>query len=405
MYKFILVLCFLLVGCPRAVCGDGVLEKGEACDDANLTNADGCEADCSLPACNNGIVDPNEVCFFAPLTFVTDTGPTNVVSSDLNEDGSLDIVTANFAGESLGVLLGDGAGGFSRLPDIEFDSFASFVAVADFDLDGVLDLAVALADVNRVDVLRGLGDGTFEPLTTISVSLFSSNELIVGDFSENGAPDLMIESEDGIELHLNNGSGGFLPPRFFLTENPIIFFDSGDFNGDNNLDVVVTQDAVEGGVQTLLGDGLGNFAIQPLVPTNGGPLSLLAGNFDTDNVLDLVTVFSSSEMGILIGNGDGLFSESKRFPFFAARDLASGDINNDEFLDVAVAVDVNSDLVSHLGLLLGDGAGGFEVLPLLPAGNVNVGNVALADFNADGALDAVLTYPIDAQVVVFLSEP
>jgi cysteine-rich repeat protein len=47
--------------CPP-VCGDGVIEPGEQCDDGNTINGDGCEADCTLPFCGNGILDPNEQC-------------------------------------------------------------------------------------------------------------------------------------------------------------------------------------------------------------------------------------------------------------------------------------------------------------------------------------------------------
>jgi cysteine-rich repeat protein len=67
MYKFMIALCFLSIGCSEAVCGDTSLDEGEACDDGNTENADGCEANCSLPSCQNGIVDPNEVCLY-PFT-------------------------------------------------------------------------------------------------------------------------------------------------------------------------------------------------------------------------------------------------------------------------------------------------------------------------------------------------
>ena len=33
-----------------AVCGDGVLDPGEACDDGNTVDGDGCQADCTWPA-------------------------------------------------------------------------------------------------------------------------------------------------------------------------------------------------------------------------------------------------------------------------------------------------------------------------------------------------------------------
>ncbi len=47
-----------------AVCGDGVLQPGEVCDDGNTVNGDDCSADClvDLSNCGNGQVDPGESC-------------------------------------------------------------------------------------------------------------------------------------------------------------------------------------------------------------------------------------------------------------------------------------------------------------------------------------------------------
>ena len=49
-----------------AVCGNGVIEDGEACDDGNQTPGDGCEVDCSITqitaACGDGTVDLGEAC-------------------------------------------------------------------------------------------------------------------------------------------------------------------------------------------------------------------------------------------------------------------------------------------------------------------------------------------------------
>ena len=53
------------VACPGgmvAICGDGNLDPGEECDDGNILDGDGCQANCMLPICGDGIVDPNEQC-------------------------------------------------------------------------------------------------------------------------------------------------------------------------------------------------------------------------------------------------------------------------------------------------------------------------------------------------------
>jgi cysteine-rich repeat protein len=46
------------------VCGDGLKEGSEGCDDGNLTNGDGCSANCTVEAvvCGNGIKEAGEAC-------------------------------------------------------------------------------------------------------------------------------------------------------------------------------------------------------------------------------------------------------------------------------------------------------------------------------------------------------
>ncbi len=45
-------------------CGNGVVEAGEACDDGNLADGDGCESNCQVGEvlCGNGVLDPGEAC-------------------------------------------------------------------------------------------------------------------------------------------------------------------------------------------------------------------------------------------------------------------------------------------------------------------------------------------------------
>ena len=47
---------------PVAVCGNGVLEAPELCDDNNLVDGDGCDSNCTPTACGNGIVTVGEQC-------------------------------------------------------------------------------------------------------------------------------------------------------------------------------------------------------------------------------------------------------------------------------------------------------------------------------------------------------
>ena len=49
-------------GCRMSVCGDGMLEGPESCDDGNRVDGDGCDRRCRLESCGNGTVEGDEAC-------------------------------------------------------------------------------------------------------------------------------------------------------------------------------------------------------------------------------------------------------------------------------------------------------------------------------------------------------
>ncbi|HEV8322491.1 MAG TPA: DUF4215 domain-containing protein [Myxococcota bacterium] len=48
--------------CTVTACGNGIVTAGETCDDGNLASGDGCDANCTPTACGNGVVTAGEVC-------------------------------------------------------------------------------------------------------------------------------------------------------------------------------------------------------------------------------------------------------------------------------------------------------------------------------------------------------
>jgi cysteine-rich repeat protein len=48
--------------CELPVCGDGVRQALEACEDGNIVNGDGCNSACVLETCGNGVIDAGEPC-------------------------------------------------------------------------------------------------------------------------------------------------------------------------------------------------------------------------------------------------------------------------------------------------------------------------------------------------------
>ena len=50
------------LACKLPACGDGILSPGEACEDGNLLENDSCTHLCTLPACGDGLVSAGEQC-------------------------------------------------------------------------------------------------------------------------------------------------------------------------------------------------------------------------------------------------------------------------------------------------------------------------------------------------------
>ncbi len=56
---------------PTPICGNGLLEQGEACDDGNKSNLDACTNACALPGCGDALCSASESC----LACAVDCGP------------------------------------------------------------------------------------------------------------------------------------------------------------------------------------------------------------------------------------------------------------------------------------------------------------------------------------------
>jgi cysteine-rich repeat protein len=75
------------------VCGNGITEVGEQCDDHNLVNGDTCEANCTTPRCGNAIPDVGEECEDGNVVAGDGCSPTctaemtHVVINEVDYDG------------------------------------------------------------------------------------------------------------------------------------------------------------------------------------------------------------------------------------------------------------------------------------------------------------------------------
>src|SRR5207253_530444 len=132
------------------------------------------------------------------------------VVGDFNGDGKQDLAVINYP-NSLSILLGDGAGGFTTT-NYAIGSYAVSIAVGDFNGDGKQDLAVANygtgSDPNTVSILLGDGAGGFRARTNFPVGS-SPASVAVGDFNNDGKQDLAVANtgSNNVSILLGNGDG------------------------------------------------------------------------------------------------------------------------------------------------------------------------------------------------------
>jgi hypothetical protein len=114
--------------------------------------------------------------FLEPVGFPVGTNPDGAAVGDLNHDGSLDLVVANFIDNTVSVLLGRGDGTFAPKVDYQTGKGPSSIAIADVNGDGKPDLVVSNFTDGTLSVLKGNGDGTFH-CTRIGLPTPTLNQL------------------------------------------------------------------------------------------------------------------------------------------------------------------------------------------------------------------------------------
>jgi hypothetical protein len=361
---------------------------------------------------NNG----NET-FQARTDYPAGTNPHAVATADFNGDGFLDLAIANSncpafpscGPGTISILLGNGDGTFQGPSDYstgtDTDPYA--LVVGDFNGDMIMDLAVANYATDTVSVMLGAADGTFGSPVAFSVGSEPAS-VASGALTSNGNLDLVVANfhSNTVSVLLGNGDGTFKPAVSYNVGHGPISVALGDFNGDQKLDLVVVNET-DNNASVLLGNGDGTFQPQVAYPTGtgGNPLSVVVGDFNGDGNLDLaVADFTTQQVSVLLGNGDGTFQTVKAYPTGAnPSSIVIADFNGDGKLDLALtSTPLGGSPGNEVSLLLGNGDGTFASPTLFGTGS-EAYSAAVGDFNGDGAADLAVANGVSNTVSVLLN--
>ena len=183
----------------------------------------------------------------SPPTLPTGTNPDSVDVGDVNDDGRVDIVVANYTSNDVSVFLGNGDGTYQTPVTFSVSPNPSSVIVADFNNDCRLDIATSSFSSNNICVLLNTGTN-------------GANTVSFG-------PQILSPAGNGIKA---------------LAQL--------DFNGDKNIDLIAVN-SKSNSISLLLGKGDGTFQIEQTFAVGTTPVALAIGAVSYTH-LTLPTIYS-----------------------------------------------------------------------------------------------------------------
>ncbi len=337
---------------------------------------------------------------FGPAQIIaTPPSPAGATCGDLTGDGLFDVVVSSFVDGSLTIYTGQEVGGFIELGTFDVGEGPRSVSIVDFDTSGSLDVVVVNSRSDNISVLFGDGAGNF-PFEATTVNLDGLNQSnapfagFVSNYDDNPLPDLAIVSQGRPSLHilLNSGAGLSQEPMPQLPRSRGVA--GADINDDGLADLAVLS--TESVVRILLGTVTGSFVVDESVLVHPSARAVALGDFDGDDLVDIAVAYNEDNtIQIILANAPARFvnvgavlaSESfNPLTVLAGRSTAGS--------DQLVLADAETRSVS---LLEADGGG--AITPTLLRSTANAPrSLILADMNDDGLLDAVTVAKVGREV-------
>ena len=337
-----------------------------------------------------------QTCFEGPRSFGTGSYPLQLVHADFNSDGWEDLATVNYTSTtspgSVSVLINIGAGVFAPQANYPVGFGPESLAVGDFDNDGHPDLVVANTWGASCTVLHNLGNGTFAPAALLVANNYPAT-LVCADVNADGFVDIAVGGNFGftgyVGLYLNLGTSGFSAPQYYTTGGAPTAIAAADLNGDGYVDLATASEYGEA-LSVLLNVGPGQFPAHADFATGPEPHSLVAADLDGDGDLDLAlanagySTAPNGNLSLYFNTGAGVFAPQVGIPTNDATiGLDAADFDGDGIVDLVLS---NANSGGNLWLLHNQGAGSFVQVAAVAAGSLPYSVVAI-DFDRDGTLD------------------
>jgi tetratricopeptide (TPR) repeat protein len=293
------------------------------------------------------------------------------------------------------------------------DFLGSGACVFDYDGDGRPDILLVDADGSGdASLYHNLGHGRFADVTKASKLDFHGAGMgcAVGDYDNDGHPDLAISSNGGVRLFHNEGDGTFanVPDASGIHADGLVLgLAFIDFDSDGHLDLYITRfhdlpqgrssqpfawpDGTAPGNMLWRNNGNGTFSDVTAALGLAGDSSstdAIASDFSGGGALDLLITGWRSTPAVLMNPHEGAFKAASPWGAETQGPTAGGvafDFDKDGLMDIALTHWVPTTL----GLWRNVGGKTFERVALPDPGWMRAWGIAALDYDHDGWIDLV----------------
>ena len=262
---------------------------------------------------------------------------------DWNGDSSPDIAVGGFAGITAEIYVNDGSGGFSIAERLQGDSIGNVHDMVATDLNGDGTSELVLAGSAGTVIMRSLSQGGFERTT---LSSGAGLAVAAADVELDGDQDIVVVrlSDRAVDIHYNNGDGTSFT-RTRRNYGSVATVCTDDMNGDGTPDLLLGVDGDDlnppkNEVFYQQADGSfssgGSFGASPIS-------ALVTGDVDIDGWPDVLTVNEAGVHQLYLGSGGGGFALApEQIVSTGMQHGVLADFNGDESLDlIMVGRDAN----------------------------------------------------------------
>jgi len=274
------------------------------------------------------------------------------------------------------------------------------VRTADLDYDGDEDVvAISYVD-DTLSWFENDGSGQFGSEIIISNNVDGGQQIDIMDIDNDGYDDIVALGYNDLSFYWykNDGSGNFTSQLIYTaTKKNFNAFSLADIDGDGITDIVFSQ-----GVQFshrvfwLKNNGLGVFTIQSTMETNNYPRELTTADFDGDGDMDVVAIvvntFTENDPYIAWyeNDGNGTFSSAQVIEvsdMISSHHIEATDIDHDGDMDILSAGTGVNAIVWYEN----DGTGSFtRKSPILSLDETDFNtSFEVLDYDHDGDIDII----------------